>query len=103
MVDGKVMSPWPTPHDVHLEEWVGAVNTFVLICSSLTIVLAHWALHKGDVKKATLYIAVTLVLGCVFLGIKAYEYKAKFSHHILPGRDLREARRPGGGALRAAR
>src|SRR5580765_1654070 len=32
---------WPTPHDVHLEEIYGAVNTFVLICSSLTVVLAH--------------------------------------------------------------
>src|SRR5271155_2475217 len=44
LVDGKIMSPWPEPKDVHLEEWVGAINTFVLICSSLTIVLAHWSL-----------------------------------------------------------
>ena len=35
-------NPWPTPHDVHLVEWIGAANTFVLICSSLTVVLAHW-------------------------------------------------------------
>ena len=32
-----------------------------------------------------MYIGVTLALGCVFLGIKAYEYKAKFEHDILPG------------------
>src|SRR2546423_15297315 len=64
-------NPWPRPHDVHLEEWMGAVNTFVLICSSLTVVLAHSALAKADVKKATIYIAVTLALGCVFLVIKA--------------------------------
>jgi cytochrome c oxidase subunit 3 len=79
------VSLWPAPHDVHLAEIWGAVNTFVLICSSLTVVLAHWALGKGDVKKATQYIAVTLALGIVFLGIKAYEYKAKFDHGILPG------------------
>src|SRR6516225_3872706 len=24
---------WPTPHQVHLVEWIGALNTFVLICS----------------------------------------------------------------------
>ena len=78
--------PWPRPHDVHLEEWAGAVNTFVLICSSLTVVLAHMALSKGNVRGATQYIAVTLALGCVFLGIKTYEYKGKFSHGILPGR-----------------
>src|SRR5688572_18577184 len=33
---------WPAPHDVHLVEAIGAGNTFVLIVSSLTIVLAHY-------------------------------------------------------------
>src|SRR5438128_9501054 len=32
---------WPRPHEVHLVEWIGALNTFVLISSSLTVVLAH--------------------------------------------------------------
>lgn len=76
---------WPSPHEVHLVEWMGALNTFVLICSSLTVVLAHSAIAQGDVKKTSMYIAVTLVLGCVFMGIKAVEYNAKFSHDILPG------------------
>src|SRR5882672_11016002 len=31
---------WPLPREVHLQEFVGAFNTFVLICSSVTIVLA---------------------------------------------------------------
>src|SRR6266480_1508278 len=79
-------NPWPRPHDVHLEEWMGAVNTFVLICSSLTVVLAHFALAKGQTKRAIQLIGVTLALGCVFLVIKAFEYGAKFSHGILPGR-----------------
>jgi len=77
--------PWPTPHDVHLVEWIGAFNTFVLICSSLTVVLAHSALHAGNVKRATQYIGVTLALGVVFLAVKAYEYEQKFAHDILPG------------------
>jgi len=76
---------WPTPHEVHLVEFYGAINTFVLICSSLTVVLAHWALMRGNVGQATLFLAVTLALGGVFLGIKAVEYKAKWDHHILPG------------------
>jgi cytochrome c oxidase subunit 3 len=76
--------PWPTPHDVHLIEWVGAFNTFVLICSSLTVVLAHWSLSRGNVKRATQYISVTLALGAVFLVVKAFEYKSKFEHDILP-------------------
>src|SRR5262249_41159730 len=76
---------WPTPHDVHLVEWIGALNTFVLIVSSLTVVLAHYAAHHGDFKKATMYIGVTLALGAVFLLIKAVEYKSKWDHDILPG------------------
>jgi cytochrome c oxidase subunit 3 len=51
----------------------------------LTVVLAHWALMRGNVGQATLFVAVTLALGGVFLGIKAIEYKAKWDHHILPG------------------
>src|SRR5882672_5299603 len=42
--------PWPTPHDVHLVEWMGALNTFVLICSSLSVVLCHWYLHEAHRK-----------------------------------------------------
>jgi cytochrome c oxidase subunit III len=78
-------SLWPSPHKVHLAEWAGAVNTFVLICSSLTIVLAHWALNKGNVSKAAGLVGITLALGIVFLGIKAWEYNAKIGHGILPG------------------
>ncbi len=77
---------WPTPEKVHLSEFIGAFNTFVLIASSLTVVLAHYAAAKNDFKQATNYIGITLLLGLVFLGVKAYEYKAKFDHDILPGR-----------------
>jgi cytochrome c oxidase subunit 3 len=75
---------WPKPHEVHLREELGAINTFVLICSSLTVVLAHWAIMRGNAKQTTLFIAATLALGAIFLGIKAYEYKAKWDHRILP-------------------
>ncbi len=92
-----VATPWPAPHDVHLSEFIGAFNTFVLICSSLSVVLCHWYLHearkqadeaakKSRVSKAVLCLGVTFVLGCVFLGVKAFEYKAKIDHEILPGR-----------------
>jgi cytochrome c oxidase subunit 3 len=77
--------PWPRPHDVHLVEWLGAVNTFVLICSSVTVVLAHWAVSRANVRLALLLVGATLALGSVFLGIKAVEYKAKWDHDILPG------------------
>ena len=77
---------WPTPEEVHLVEWIGAFNTFVLILSSLTVVLAHYAAGKGDFKAATYYVLATTLLGCLFLGVKGFEYKSKFDHDILPGR-----------------
>jgi cytochrome c oxidase subunit 3 len=76
---------WPTPHQVHLIEWVGALNTFVLILSSLTVVLAHYAATKRNFGQATLFIAATLALGALFLVIKGFEYNSKFQHDILPG------------------
>ena len=81
----KTVNAWPKPHEVHLSEPIGAINTFVLICSSLTVVLAHYALGKGNTRRAVQYIGATLALGALFLCIKAYEYNAKFQHDILPG------------------
>jgi cytochrome c oxidase subunit 3 len=77
---------WPQPHDVHLSEPIGAFNTFVLICSSVTVVLALEAARRNDAVAAKGWVLLTLTLGCVFLGVKAYEYQAKFSHGIFPRR-----------------
>src|SRR6476620_7880648 len=75
---------WPAPHDVHLSEPIGAFNTFVLICSSVTIVLALEAAKLNHTSKAKGYMLLTLILGSVFLGVKAYEYSQKFKHGIYP-------------------
>jgi cytochrome c oxidase subunit 3 len=75
---------WPTPHEVHLSEPIGAFNTFVLICSSVTIVIALEAAKANKSGSARLFLALTLALGSVFLGVKAYEYQAKFAHGIYP-------------------
>jgi cytochrome c oxidase subunit 3 len=75
---------WPKPHHVHLSEPIGAVNTFVLICSSVTIVIALEAARANKTGLAKLWMLATLLLGSLFLGVKAYEYKAKFDHGIFP-------------------
>jgi cytochrome c oxidase subunit 3 len=77
---------WPAPHDVHLSEPIGAFNTFVLICSSVTVVLALEAAKLNQTAKAKGFILLTFLLGSVFLGVKAYEYRAKFAHGIYPQR-----------------
>jgi len=77
---------WPTPHDVHLVEPIGAFNTFVLICSSVTIVLSLEAAKRNNSGSARGWLLATLLLGSVFLGVKAYEYQSKFSHGIYPAK-----------------
>ena len=75
---------WPTPHDVHVEEFYGAINTFFLICSSLTIVLALEFAKRNQAGRAKTFILITFAFGTVFLGIKAIEYNSKFAHGIYP-------------------
>jgi cytochrome c oxidase subunit 3 len=75
---------WPLPHDVHLVEWIGAMNTFVLICSSVTIVLSYEASKSNQAALARFWLALTLILGTVFIGVKGYEYSSKFKHGIYP-------------------
>jgi heme/copper-type cytochrome/quinol oxidase subunit 3 len=75
---------WPKPHHVHLSEPIGAFNTFVLICSSVTVVLALEAARVNKASLAKIWMLLTLLLGTLFLGVKGYEYSAKFSHGIYP-------------------
>jgi cytochrome c oxidase subunit III len=75
---------WPMAHEVFLSEPIGAFNTFVLICSSVTIVLALEAARANKAGLAKGLVALTLVLGTVFLLVKGFEYNHKFEHGIYP-------------------
>lgn len=77
---------WPSTHDVHLVEILGFFNTFVLICSSVTVVLALEAAKSNQSSAARGWMLLTFLLGLVFLGIKMYEYSSKFSHGIYPSK-----------------
>ncbi|MDA9764370.1 cytochrome c oxidase subunit 3, partial [Opitutales bacterium] len=75
---------------LHHESWAyeaeatktaaGAFNTFVLLTSSLFVVLAHNAAEKKDTVKAVRYIWYTIFGGFVFMAVKAYEYTSEISH-----------------------
>jgi cytochrome c oxidase subunit III len=68
-----------------LNIWYGAINTAVLLCSSLTVVLAVRAAQLNKRKALTGWLVLTIILGCVFLGIKGIEYHDKWVHHEIPG------------------
>jgi cytochrome c oxidase subunit 3 len=65
--------------------WAGTLNTVVLITSSLTMALAVHAAQAGGRRALLLFLVATIVLGCVFLGVKAYEYRTEFLEHHIPG------------------
>jgi cytochrome c oxidase subunit 3 len=77
---------WPSdPEVTHIRIWAGGLNTFVLITSSVFVVMAHEAMGLKNFKQATNWIIATTALAFVFLGIKSYEYYGKWDHDILPG------------------
>ena len=70
---------------------IGSINTGVLICSSFTMVLAVRAAQLGRKKSIITFLVLTLILGCVFLGLKYVEYYQKWEDHHIPGPGFRYA------------
>jgi cytochrome c oxidase subunit III len=71
-----------------LDVRLGAINTAVLILSSLTMALAVWSAQTGKRKQLILFLIATLALGSVFLGVKTIEYIDKYHHHLIPGQNF---------------
>ncbi|MDH4129754.1 MAG: cytochrome c oxidase subunit 3 [Spirochaetota bacterium] len=65
--------------------WAGAVNTVVLLVSSVCIVKAHEAAVKRDLKKVQLFMLATIVLGLLFIVFKSIEWIPKIKAHIVLG------------------
>ncbi len=73
----------------HTLQWIGAINTVVLLTSSLTMILAHDAvIHRGDFRKGSGYLLLTILLGLLFLGFKAFEYNHEISAGLVPAKSL---------------
>ena len=68
------------PHG-ELSVWLGAINTVILISSSVTMVMAWASLKLNDWGKHRLYLGLTLALAALFLANKYFEY----SEHVANG------------------
>jgi cytochrome c oxidase subunit III len=69
----------------YLDTTMGAINTAILLASSLTMA---WAVRCSQINKnfgLVMCLLLTLVGGAGFMVIKAIEYNAKFEHHLAPG------------------
>jgi len=67
---------------VYLDKWLGAINTLVLITSSLTMAWAVRSSQLGHQPSLRWLMALTILGGYIFLGIKSVEYTTKW-HHVL--------------------
>ena len=67
-----------------LNKSLGALNTVVLIFSSFTAALAVDAAQRGDNKRVTKNLLITIGCGFIFLIVKFFEYKAKYDHGLFP-------------------
>ncbi len=63
----------PTPHEI-LNIPLTSISTFVLLMSSLLMVLALAAVQRGDALGAKLWLFGTPFLGLIFLGFQVYEF-----------------------------
>lgn len=64
---------WPVPSD-HLGIALTGFMTFLLICSSVTMVKGLAAIQDGEPRRMCMFLALTILGGLTFLGLQAYEW-----------------------------
>jgi cytochrome c oxidase subunit III len=75
---------WPRPFEIWPAIAKSSFMTFVLLSSSLTMVLAVAAAHRHDVKKAVRYLILTMICGALFVLIHATEWVTLFHEGVTP-------------------
>ncbi len=63
---------------------IGAINTVILLTSSMTMALSISAIKRGATARSILYQAATVILGAAFLGNKIFEWRAHILHGYYP-------------------
>jgi cytochrome c oxidase subunit 3 len=84
---------------LYLDKSLGAINTLVLILSSFTMATAVWAAQTGRQKALVWLLAVTLLCGFVFLGIKFREYQTKWKEGLGVGASYKPEAPPHGAVV----
>ena len=71
----EVFTHFPFLHGVDAPMYYVALMTFVLIFSSVTMVLAVDAGHNNDKNRVAFYMLLTIIGGAIFVGSQAWEWK----------------------------
>lgn len=70
-------------HELNLT--IGAINTIILLVSSMTIAMSTSALQKKNKGLTVFLLEITIILALIFLINKYFEWGVKFDHGIWPG------------------
>ena len=64
----------------NISHWLPIYNTIVLLSSSVTVHFAHLGLKKGNKKTFNAWLAITVLLALIFVGLQALEYYEAYAH-----------------------
>lgn len=67
---------------------ITAVNTFLLICSSVTMVKAFASVQDGNLAGLRKWLVATVVIGASFVGVQIYEYQHLIAKGFVPSEGL---------------
>jgi cytochrome c oxidase subunit 3 len=77
---------WPSAGPGFMEQFtpmaawgIPAINTLLLLSSGVTVTIAHWALKENRRGQLILFMALTILLGVIFLALQAVEYGHAYS------------------------
>ena len=76
--------PWTLPNGDHLDILFPAINTVILLSSSIPAHIAGLGIAKGNRRNLILGLIFAIVLGSIFLGGQAYEYTTHFAMNFTP-------------------
>jgi len=75
------------PHE-HLNLLLASLNTFLLICSSFTVVMAFDAVQEGKTSRFISFLLASIILGGTFITIQGIEWNELITHGITANTDL---------------
>ena len=78
---GKSLSG-PLPIDV-FDIPVTSISTFVLLMSSMGMVLSYAALRRGNIKAFRIWLASTAIMGMTFLAFQVFEFRTFANHEVI--------------------
>ena len=75
---------WTLPSGEHLDVVYPAINTVILLSSSIPAILGRRGIARGNRRQLVLGLLGAMILGSIFLGGQVYEYTNLFAQNFNP-------------------